>query len=102
MITVNTNPKVLGNIKVGVPTTFQYALTSAAQTVKIVSLRAGCGSCTLASIEKDEIAPNSTVILNVTFTPDALGEQTKEVTVTYTEATITSSIALSFSANVIN
>lgn len=101
MITVNTNPKVLGNIKIGVPTTFQYALTSAAETIKILSLSAGCGSCTLASIEKDEIAPNSTVVMSVTFTPNGTGEQTKQVTVTYSEGISTSSIALEFTANVI-
>ena len=100
MITVNTNPKILGNVKAGIPTTFQYALTSAAETAKITSLSAGCGSCTVASIEKDEIAPNSTVVMNVTFTPNGIGEQTKKITVTYMEGTILSKLELEFTANV--
>ena len=102
MITVNVNPKELGSLVIAKPHTFEYGLTSAINPAIITHIKAGCGSCTLASMNASTIAPNSTEVIKITFTPNSLGLQTKRVTVTYTVLGISQELNLEFTATVIN
>lgn len=102
MITVDTNPKSLGTLVLSKPHSFNFALTAGVDAITITKITAGCGSCTTASIDSALIAANTTENFKVTFTPQALGETSKKVTVIYTENNIENNIVLEFNATVIN
>ena len=100
-MTIDTITKNIGTIKIATPTTFSYIFTAGAFPVVFTQIKAGCGSCTLANLLKSSIEPLEAIELKVTFTPNGIGEQTKQVTVTYTENGNTLKYIVSFTATVI-
>lgn len=102
MIIVDTNPMDLGTLKVGTPHSFKYVLTGGDVEAKITHIRAGCGSCTTASVTANTIQPGESVDFNVVFTPNGTGVQEKKVTVEYTENDVVNSLTLQFTATVTN
>ena len=81
------NTKYLGEIKFGEPQYFKYELTNnSTSSVSIEKLVVSCASCTKAEIDKWELHREETANISVTFTPGALGLQSKRINVVYLEA----------------
>ena len=100
-MTIDTLTKNLGTLKIATPHTFSYIFTAGEFPVEFTQIAAGCGSCTIANIAKKAIVADESIELKVTFTPNGIGEQTKKITVTYTEDGNTLKYEVSFTATVI-
>lgn len=75
----------LGKLKIGHPYRFNYIVrnTSPTDLLKINRLSVGCGSCTQASMDKSLLAAGEEAIVNVAFTPNSTGLNSKSVTIDY-------------------
>lgn len=100
-MTFDTLTKDLGTIKIGIPVTFTFVLTAESYTVAFTRIQAGCGSCTVGNITKSAIAPDEEIDFTVTFTPNALGTQSKVISLTYVENSITVKKEFTFTAIVV-
>lgn len=98
MLVANQQTIELGSLQISQPHKFSYILknTSDSKTVKIKKLTVGCGSCTQASTTKTEVSPGESAKIEVVFTPNSTGLQSKTITV-WTDG---GEIALSFKAKV--
>lgn len=84
-MTASSTSKDLGTLPIGKPYNFTFELIASSHPSHIDSISAGCSSCTTVQADKINVKPGETVILNVTFTPNALGYQTKFIHINYTE-----------------
>ena len=98
MLVTKESIKELNRIKYGKPVSFTYRVKNETGTpLEINKLIVGCGSCTKATTNKTNLAPDEEIDINVVFTPGSTGPQKKHVTVRYNEDMI---LKLEFTADV--
>ena len=96
MLVVNEADIDLGNLSFGKPHNFQYKVkNNSDQNIKVTKLIKGCGSCTKASINKTDIAPNESALISVEVTPGSTGINKKTIQVLYDDK---ENLTLSFKA----
>lgn len=98
MLVSNQQNIALGRVKVGEARKMKYTINNTGSSlIKIEGIHLGCGRCTTASMDANQLQAGESSTLNVVFTPDSTGGQVKNVTVKYTGGTLT----VKFSAEVI-
>jgi len=86
MLTADQQSINLGNLPYGIPYSFKFILTNRhSEPVTIVSLQAGCASCTTAVASKSVVSPYDTVDVNITFTPGSTGANKKYINIFYSK-----------------
>lgn len=90
----------LGQLPISKAHKFTIDITADEQPVDITSIGAGCSSCTTVSTPKTKLAVGETATLNVIFTPDTAGFQTKMIHVNYKEGDRNLKTTLKFTATV--
>lgn len=91
----------IGDVHVHKPFKFKFILTAEDSPVRLTSISAGCASCTVVETKKFSLEANESVDLDVTFTPDKLGEQVKFIHIQYIENEKSLKTSLKFYSNVI-
>lgn len=99
-MTTSSNLTELGQLAINKSHKFILTLTAGEFPIDIVSISAGCSSCTTVATSANRMGPNETITLNVTFTPNNLGFQTKMIHITYKEDHKQLKTTLKFTATV--
>jgi hypothetical protein len=87
MIKLDRNDFHIGSMKIGETRRFEVLLTNESQNPVIISeIRAGCGSCTSASLDKHSLEKDQFGRLTIQFTPNSTGSYPKTVKITYGES----------------
>jgi hypothetical protein len=76
----------LGTMKKGDTKNFHFTVKNMAQErIKINAITVGCGPCTKASTSTTDLQPQGTSVIDVSFTPNSTGMQSKNVSIDYSE-----------------
>lgn len=106
MITVTNNGLNLGTVKYQTPSQGKFILNnSSPNTITILGIAPGCGSCTTASSSSNVIQAGDNFSIDFVFTPNSVGVGIiKTITIQYSEegSLEKKEVRVTFSANVVS
>lgn len=101
MLVANQQEINLGNVQLNKSHNFKFVLKNTSdKEIKINKIVVGCNSCTIASMNSNTVAPGQSADLNVVFTPNSTGLNSKSITVFHTVNGSPVNYSLKFKAQV--